>query len=85
MGYRCNEEKGWEVGFQACVCPDESVLSQMIDEVRTSKLKNSKEFSKEPSCCNSTLLTGTKVKNDEIKGQQILEGNCHELNFFLSI
>ena len=79
MGYRCNDE-GWEVGFQACVCPDENVLSQMIDEVRTSKLKNSNEFSNDPSCCNSTLLTATKEKNGVIEGQEISEGNCCVLN-----
>ena len=24
VGYRCNKEiRGWQVGFQVCVCPDE--------------------------------------------------------------
>ena len=80
MGYRCNEEKGWVVGFQACVCPDENILSQMIDEVLTSKLENSKEFSKDPFCCSSTLLTTTTGKNHVNKGQDISEGNCSVLN-----
>ena len=67
VGYRCNEKKGWEVGFHGCICPDETILNEMVGQVQNSKLQNSKQFHNETLCCKSTLFTQKTVENAKIK------------------
>ena len=70
VGYRCKENQGWEVGFHACICPDEKIFQQMVDQVRSSELQISQELRNETLCCNSTLFAQTK----EVRG--ITELTC---------
>ena len=67
VAYRCNKKKGWEVGFHGCICPDETIFNEMVDQVRNSKLLNSKQFQNETLCCKSTLFTQTTEENAEIQ------------------
>ena len=48
MAYECKE--GWEIGFEACVCPKKDQLQEMIKVIETN-------HSDVPFCCNSSYLT----------------------------
>ena len=64
VGYRCKNNQGWEVGFHACICPDEKILKEMVDQVQSSELQIPQEL-RNDLCCNSTLFAQTK----EVRGK----------------
>ena len=51
--YQCNQDKGWDIGFDACICPDEDHL----------KALDSKWPSSIPRCCPESLLTLHREQN----------------------